>query len=103
MAVVTQCRRRACKKHSSTSIMSSTPSVAADHTATVWDLARMKAEQKLRGHAGPIHGVIVVHDLALTTSQDKTIKVWDLRLQTCAMTFSRLLIGFAVCGLGGEV
>jgi hypothetical protein len=76
---------------------------AADHTATVWDLARMKAEQKLRGHAGPIHGVIVVHDLALTTSQDKTIKVWDLRLQTCAMTFSRLLIGFAVCGLGGEV
>ena len=59
----------------------------------------MKEERKLLGHAGPVHGVILLNDMALTVSQDKSIKIWDVRsaeLVTSIETKSRGQYGMAI-------
>ena len=63
-------------------------SAAADASGIVWDVARMRHETKLLGHTGPIHGVVLMHDLCLTISQDKTVRVWDLREKACVQTIA---------------
>ena len=45
----------------------------------VWDLGTLKEEAKFLGHSGVIHGVILLNQMCITTSQDKTIKIWDIR------------------------
>jgi len=65
----------------------------------VWDLGTLKEEAKFLGHSGLIHGVILLNQMCITTSQDKSIKIWDIRAResvTSIATKSRGQYGLAV-------
>lgn len=74
-----------------------------DNEGVVWkvDNERISKVQQLKGHAGWVHGVIVMGDIAITCSYDRCIKLWDIRRRRSVSTLetaSRGVYGMSVVG-----
>lgn len=72
---------------------------SVDATLRVWDVATLKEQAKFQGHVGMVHGLMLLNDMCFSVSQDKSIKIWDLRLRQCVTTMetkSRGCYGFAI-------
>lgn len=49
-----------------------------DNTAIVWDLRNLTRSKKIAAHNSPVTSVSIKGDLLLTSSLDRTLKVWSL-------------------------
>ena len=70
-----------------------------DHSLKMWDVATLKEQAKFSGHVGMVHGIMLLNDMCFSVSQDKSIKIWDLRQRDCVTTMdtrSRGCYGFAL-------
>jgi len=58
-----------------------------DQAARVWDLSSGKITQSLTGHQGPVTTArYLTQTSAVTGSQDRTVRVWDLTKTSCIKT-----------------
>ncbi|CAG5085650.1 Oidioi.mRNA.OKI2018_I69.PAR.g10955.t1.cds [Oikopleura dioica] len=58
-----------------------------DQAARVWDLSSGKIVQSLTGHQGPVTTArYLTQSTAVTGSQDRTVRLWDLTKTSCTKT-----------------
>ena len=56
---------------------------SGDGGIRVWDAETGALEQKLRGHDGPVHGLVVSGQRMISCSYDKTVRAWSLETWAC--------------------
>eukprot|EP00020_Sapocribrum_chincoteaguense_P003391 CAMPEP_0170752402 /NCGR_PEP_ID=MMETSP0437-20130122/11950_1 /TAXON_ID=0 /ORGANISM="Sexangularia sp." /LENGTH=473 /DNA_ID=CAMNT_0011091471 /DNA_START=167 /DNA_END=1585 /DNA_ORIENTATION=+ len=57
---------------------------SSDGTVKVWKMPEGRVDATLLGHTGIVHCVVVTdNNLAVSGSDDKSLRVWDIRQRTC--------------------
>ncbi|KAK1665267.1 hypothetical protein QYE76_053426 [Lolium multiflorum] len=63
---------------------------ADDQSVIVWDKQTFKLLEELKGHDAPVSSVRMLSgERVLTASHDGTVKMWDVRTDTCVATVGR--------------
>ncbi|GJN18579.1 hypothetical protein PR202_gb05751 [Eleusine coracana subsp. coracana] len=63
---------------------------ADDQSVIVWDKQTSKLLEELKGHDAPVSSVRMLSgERVLTSSHDGTVKMWDVRTDTCVATVGR--------------
>jgi WD40 repeat protein len=63
---------------------------ADDQSVIVWDKQTFKLLEELKGHDAPVSSVRMLSgERVLTASHDVTVKMWDVRSDTCVATVGR--------------
>lgn len=61
-----------------------------DQSVIVWDKQTSQLLEELKGHDAPVSGVRMLSgERVLTASHDGTVKMWDVRTDTCVATVGR--------------
>ncbi|OAY75391.1 DENN domain and WD repeat-containing protein SCD1 [Ananas comosus] len=61
-----------------------------DHSVIVWDKQTFRLLEELKGHDAPVSCVRMLSgERVLTASHDGTVKMWDVRTDTCVATVGR--------------
>ena len=72
-------------------------SASGDNTMKVWEPHTGDLVNTFTGHTGSVNCVIATSNgVAITGSDDKSVKKWIIDTATCVGTFSNVLILFAI-------
>lgn len=59
----------------------------SDNLIIIWDIKSLTKESLLCGHTGPISSISIFNSKLISTSYDKSIRLWNLNTQKCAAIF----------------
>ena len=68
---------------------------SADKKIRVWDAGAGTLEQTLAGHAGPVVALVACWQRLISSSMDKTVKVWSMATWACMHSVEAYAAGSA--------